>query len=559
MSYAAGMTQPGESAADFAIPATHQVSNQPPPLDDFDPLDCDPALREALAEHGQSARIEELRPLARQAGSATAREHGRLANEHPPVLHSHDRYGHRIDEVEFHPSWHWLMERAVSEGLHAAPWAPDAPAGAHLHRAAGFYLWSQAEAGHGCPISMTFASVPALRHSPELAEIYEPGLRAGSYDFGLRPAANKRGLLAGMSMTEKQGGSDVRANTTTAEPLADGSYRIVGHKWFTSAPMNDLFLTLAQTPAGLSCLLVPRVLPDGTRNAVRLRRLKDKLGNKSNASAELEYEGAIGWLIGEEGRGVRSIIDMVSMTRMDCVLGSAANMRVALSEAAHHAAHRDAFGSTLHRTPLMRAVLSDLAVESEAAIGLAMRLASAIDRGQRGDRAELDLLRLALPATKYYVCKRAPTVIGEALECLGGNGYVEESGMPRLYREAPLLSIWEGSGNVTALDTLRALHKQPDTAETLLAELDRVAGQDERYDRSLRKLREELGEPREERARALAERLVLTLQTSLLLRTAPKEVAETFLATRLDGDAHTLGATGTRSDVLLDRVTPRKD
>ncbi|SDP17955.1 putative acyl-CoA dehydrogenase [Actinopolyspora xinjiangensis] len=557
MSYAASMTLPGES--DVVSPVTHEVSNQSPPLDDFDPLDCDPALREALAEHGQSEATELLRPLARQAGSATAREHGRLANEHPPVLHSHDRYGHRIDEVEFHPSWHWLMDRAVSEGLHAAPWAPDAPEGAHLRRAAGFYLWSQAEAGHGCPISMTFAAVPALRHSPDLAEAYEPGLRATDYDFGLRPPGEKSGLLAGMSMTEKQGGSDVRANTTTAEPLADGSYRIVGHKWFTSAPMNDLFLTLANTPGGLSCLLVPRVLPDGTRNAVRLQRLKDKLGNKSNASAELEYTGAIGWLVGEEGRGVRSIIDMVSMTRMDCVLGSAANMRAALSEAAHHVAHRAAFGDTLNRTPLMRAVISDLAVESEAAVGLAMRLAAAIDRGQRGNRAELDLLRLALPATKYYVCKRAPTVIAEALECLGGNGYVEESGLPRLYREAPLLSIWEGSGNVTALDTLRALHKRPDTVEPLLAELDRAAGQDERYDHQLRRLRDELTEPRPERARALSERLVLTLQASLLLRTAPAEVAETFLTTRLDGEGHTLGATGTRSDVLLDRVTPRKD
>ncbi|NHD17821.1 MULTISPECIES: isovaleryl-CoA dehydrogenase [unclassified Actinopolyspora] len=535
---------------------THEVRNQPPPLDDFDPLACDPALREALTARGAADRVESLRPLARRAGSAEAREHGRLANAHPPVLHSHDRYGHRVDEVEFHPSWHWLMGEAVSSGLHASPWSPDAPSGEHLARAAGFYLWSQAEAGHGCPVSMTFAAVPALRHSPELAEHYEPGLRSTHYDFGVRPPEKKGGLLAGMSMTEKQGGSDVRANSTTAEPLSDGSYRVVGHKWFTSAPMNDLFLTLAQTPGGLSCLLIPRVLPDGTRNAIRLQRLKDKLGNKSNASAEIEYTGAIGWLVGEEGRGVRSIIDMVSMTRMDCVLGSAANMRIALSEASHHAAHRSAFGERLDRTPLMGAVLTELAVESEAAVALGMRLAAAADGGHRGQRAELDLLRIVLPAAKYYVCKRAPSVIAEALECLGGNGYVEESGLPRLYREAPLMSVWEGAGNVTALDTLRALHKQPEAAERLLEELDLASGRDERYDRAVRSLRAELADPQPARARRLAELLTLTVQAGLLLRDSPEEVSDTFLATRLEALGSTPGTSGVASRQLLDRVTP---
>ncbi len=556
MPYPASMTLVGDPDHTTAPVETHRVHNQPPPLEDFDPMDCDPALREALAAQGAADRVEALRPLARLAGSATAREHGRLANENPPKLRSHDRYGHRVDEVEFHPSWHWLMERAVSHGLHASPWSPEAPLGAHVERAAGFYLWSQAEAGHGCPVSMTFAAVPALRHSPELAAHYEPGLRSGEYDFGLRRAEEKSGLLAGMSMTEKQGGSDVRANSTTAEPLADGSYRIVGHKWFTSAPMNDLFLTLAHTPEGLSCLLVPRVLPDGSRNAVRLQRLKDKLGNRSNASAEIEYTGALGWLLGEPGRGVRAIIDMVSMTRMDCVLGSAAALRTALSEATHHAAHRRAFDERLDRTPLMRSVLSDLALESEAATALGMRLAAAVDRGHRGRAEETELLRLLLPAAKYYVCKRTPTAVGEALECLGGNGYVEESGMPRIYREAPLMSIWEGSGNVTALDTLRALHKQPETSRRLLEELSPVLGRDERYDEAVRLLREELSAPQPARARRLAELVTLTTQAALLLRGAPEEVSEAFLATRFGTPGLTPGSTGVGSRLLLDRVTP---
>lgn len=558
MAYPADMTLTGEQdhTVGTASAETHEVLNQPLPLAGFDPLSCDPALREALDAHGADADRESLTRLAAMTGSAEAREHARLANDNPPVLRSHDRFGHRLDEVEFHPSWHWLMRQAVDNGLHAAPWSPEAEPGAHLNRAAGFYLWSQAEAGHGCPISMTFAAVPALRHSPELAETYEPGLRSTDYDFGLRNPADKAGLLAGMSMTEKQGGSDVRANTTTAEPLGDGSYRIVGHKWFTSAPMNDLFLTLARTPGGLSCLLVPRVLPDGTRNGIRLQRLKDKLGNKSNASAELEYTGAIGWLIGEEGRGVRSIIDMVSMTRMDCVLGSAANLRIALSEAAHHVSHRSAFGSTVGDTPLMRAVISDLAVESEGATALAMRLAAAVDRGYRGETAELDLLRLVLPAAKYYVCKRTPMAVAEALECLGGNGYVEESGLPRLYREAPLMSIWEGSGNVTALDTLRALHKQPETVDPLLAELDSAHGRDARYDNAVKLLRAELSDPKPERARRLAELLALCVQGGLLLRYAPEDVSDAFLATRFEESGHTLGSTGHRSELLVRRVTP---
>ncbi|GAA2331616.1 acyl-CoA dehydrogenase family protein [Saccharopolyspora halophila] len=525
--------------------STHQVSNQPPPLSGFDPLACDPALGSALTRYA----VGDLTPLALEAGSAEAREHGRLAEENPPELRTHDRYGNRADEVEFHPSWHWLMSRATSHGLHAAPWRQGP--GAHLRRAAGFYLWSQVEAGHGCPLSMTYAAVPALRWSPELAAEFEPKLAATGYEFGLRAPQDKGALLAGMSMTEKQGGSDVRANTTTAERLSDGTYRLVGHKWFTSAPMNDVFLTLAQTANGVSCFLVPRVLPDGSRNGIRLQRLKDKLGNKSNASSEIEYTGAIGHLVGEEGRGVRCIIEMVSMTRLDCVLGAAANMRGALSEAAHHVQHRSAFGSRLADLPLMQQVLADLALESEAATTLAMRLAAAVEQ------QEDDLLRLALPATKFYVCKRAPVVVAEALECLGGNGYVEESGMPRLYREAPLMSIWEGSGNVTALDLLRALQKQPSTREAVLAELDSAAGGDPTYDAALARLRTELDSPAQERARGLAELLVLTLQASLLLRHAPTQVAEAFIATRLGTPGRTFGSTpisGART--LLDRNAP---
>jgi putative acyl-CoA dehydrogenase len=575
---------PAAAAPSRASGGTHTVHNQPPPLDGFDPLACDPALASALAFYGVSSGVPSgvaggvaggvasgvaggvasgvaggvasgvaggVAAIAALAGSGEAREHGRLANENPPRLRTHDRYGHRVDEVEFHPSWHWLLARAVGFGLHGAPWAPDAGPAAHLRRAAAFYLWSQAEAGHGCPISMTYAAVPALRSAPDLAARYEPGLRSPVYDPGLREPSGKRGLLAGMSMTEKQGGSDVRANTTSAVPCDDGCYRLTGHKWFTSAPMNDLFLTLAQAPGGLTCFLVPRVLPDGSRNGIRLMRLKDKLGNRSNASAEIEYVDAVGWRVGEEGRGVPTIIEMVSVTRLDCVLGSASGIRLALSEAAHHGAHRTAFGSRLADQPLMTAVLADLALESEAATVLAMRLAAAMDRGER------DLLRLALPAAKYYVCKRAPVAVGEALECLGGNGYVEESGMPRLYREAPLNSIWEGSGNVTALDMLRAVRRSPSSVDALLTEVD--VG-DQRLSPALSLLRTELAAPSPSRARWLAELAALCLQASLLVRMAPDAVADAFLASRLaERHANTIGtlATTAPTRALVTRITPR--
>jgi putative acyl-CoA dehydrogenase len=414
-------------------------------------------------------------------------------------------------------------------------------------RAAGFYVWGAAEAGHCCPVSMTYAVVPALRHAPGLAGQFEPLLAATEYDFGLRPPGTKRGLLAGMSMTEKQGGSDVRANTTRAVPVrgggqADGEYRLTGHKWFTSAPMGDLFMVLAQAPGGLSCFLLPRVRPDGSLNGMRLQRLKDKLGNRSNASAEVEYDEALAWLVGEEGQGVRTIIEMVNMTRLDCVLGTATGMRTGLTLAAHHAAHRSAFGRKLADQPLMAAVLADLAIESEATTMAAFRLAGAADRASRGDRQEAAFRRLALAATKYWACKRAPAHAAEALECLGGNGYVEESGMPRLYREAPLASIWEGSGNVAALDTIRALTRQPETAEAFFAELDLAAGADSRLDHAVVRLRKELADPSEARARQLAEAMAVVLQGALLVRHGDPAVADAFTASRLaDEGASFLG------------------
>jgi putative acyl-CoA dehydrogenase len=528
---------------------THAVLNQVPPLADYDVAD-DPALLAGLEREGAGWAEPDLHELGARAGAAETAEHARLANEYPPVLRTHDARGNRLDEVEFHPSWHVLLGTAVQAGLHAAPWADPRP-GAQVARAAGFYVWSQAEAGHGCPVSMTYAVVPALRHAPDLARRFEPRLTSRVYDFGLRPPATKAGLLAGMAMTEKQGGSDVRAGTTRAEPVpgaADGVHVITGHKWFCSAPMSDLFLILAQAPAGLTCFLLPRVLPDDSRNAMRLQRLKDKLGNRSNASAEVEFDGALAWPVGEPGRGVRTIIDMVSATRLDCVLGSAAGMRRGCVTAVHYATRRQAFGKDLVAQPLMSAVLADLALEAEAATTLAIRLAGAAGRAAAGDAAEAALLRVTLPAAKHWICKRAPLHAAEALECLGGNGYVEDSGMPRLYREAPLNSIWEGSGNVTALDLLRALRRQPGAADTLLAEVGRAAGADRRLDAAAGRLSAALaavaGQPGPDAqyaARRLAGMVTVTLQAALLVRHAPAAVADAFCASRLGGGAESLG------------------
>ncbi|MFD4255239.1 MULTISPECIES: acyl-CoA dehydrogenase family protein [Amycolatopsis] len=513
------------------MPDTHEVLNQVPPLVDYDVAE-DAALLDGLRREGAAWAEDEVHELGRLAGSARGQEWGRVANENPPKLHTHDRYGNRVDEVEFHPYWHELMTVAVGHGLHATPWR-DNREGAHVARAAKVLVWNQAEGGHICPISMTYAAVPTLRHNPDLAATYEPLLAATEYDYGLRVPATKRGLIAGMSMTEKQGGSDVRANTTTAQPAGDGTYVLTGHKWFTSAPMSDMFLTLAQAPGGLSCFMLPRVLPDGSRNRIFFQRLKDKLGNKSNASSEIEYDGAVGWLVGEEGRGVPTIIEMVNNTRLDCVLGSTSLMRQGVVQAVHHARHRKAFGANLVDQPAMANVLADLVVESEAATTVALRLA-----GATANPDQQAFRRLALAVTKYWVCKRGPAHTAEALECLGGNGYVEDSGMPRLYREAPLLSIWEGSGNVAALDSLRAMGKQPESVEAFFAELDLAAGADARLDDAIARVRKELSdlEDLQYRARRLAEMMALVLQGSLLVRFAPAAVADAFCASRLGGD-----------------------
>jgi putative acyl-CoA dehydrogenase len=539
--------------------STHSVTNQPPPLVGYDVAAGDAALLEGLRREGAGWDESELHGLGALAGSEEAIAWGFEANRHPPELRTHDRYGHRIDEVAFHPSWHRLMEVAASHGLHAAPWRDPRP-GAHVARAARFYVWSQVESGHGCPISMTYASIPVLRKNDVLATRFEATFAAPVYEPVLRALEQKRGALCGMAMTEKQGGSDVRANTTRAEPLAGDAYALTGHKWFCSAPMCDAFIVLAQAPGGLTCFFLPRVLPDGTRNGLRLQRLKDKLGNRSNASAEIELDGAFGLRIGEEGRGVATIIAMVAHTRLDCIVGTAALMRQAFVQAAHHARHRAAFGALLVDQPLMRNVLADLALESEAATALMLRLAGSIDRSS--DEREAAFGRIGIALGKYWICKRGPSHTGEALECLGGNGYVEESIMPRLYREAPVNSIWEGSGNVNALDLLRALASRPAALDAYLAEIALARGADARLDRAASEVRDAFavdGETREGQARRIVERMALVLQGSLLVRHAPPAVADAFCAARLGGEGgHAFGTlpSGVDTRTIVDRAWP---
>jgi len=539
---------------------THQVTNQVPPLVDYDAANYPPIL-EALRREGAHAALDDLHRVGRLAGGAEAQRWGDLAEAHPPVLHTHDRYGHRIDEVDYDPAYHQLMSTAVELGLHGAPWADPDPH-AHLVRAAKTAVWGQVDAGHGCPISMTYAVVPALRHNLELALQYEPLLTARVYDPTARPPLTKPGLTAGMSMTEKQGGSDVRAGTPRAVPQSDGTYLLTGHKWFTSAPMSDIFLVLAQAPRGLTCFLLPRVLPDGTRNAMFLQRLKDKLGNRSNASSEVEYDEAVAWRVGDEGRGVPTIIEMVNMTRLDCTIGTATGMRVGVTQAAHHAVHRSAFDAHLIDQPLMRNVLADLAVESEAATTVALWLAALTDRAGAGDPEAATLRRIALAVSKYYVCKRGPIHAAEALECLGGNGYVEESRMPRLYREAPLLSVWEGSGNVAALDVLRAMARRPETVEAFFDELDDNTGADARLDAAVAALKASFAdvESLQHRARRVVGDMALALQGALLVRTGHPAVADAFCATRLGGDWGTVfGTLPTGLDLapIIERATPK--
>jgi putative acyl-CoA dehydrogenase len=541
---------------------THDVLNQPPPLEGYDVFAADAALVEATEREGAGWAVEDLTALGRLAGSPEAIAWGFEANRHTPELHTHDRFGNRVDEVAYHPAYHELMQVAVGHGLAGAPWGVDRP-GAHVARAAGFVTWSQVDPGHFCPVSMTYSVVPALRHAPDLAGEWEPRLVARAYDPRNVPAPQKPGVLAGMGMTEKQGGSDVRANTTRAEPAGDGSWLLTGHKWFCSAPMCDVFLMLAQAPQGLSCYLVPRWLPDGERNAgFRLQRLKDKLGNRSNASSEIELDRAVAWPVGEEGRGVRTIIDMVGHTRLDCVLGATSTVRQATAQALHHAAHRSAFGKALVDQPLMRVVLADLAVESEANTLTALRLARAFDDAARPDEGADAFRRVACPVAKYWVCKRQPTVVGEALECLGGNGYVEESIMPRLFRESPLNGLWEGSGNVICLDVLRALAREPQALDAFLAELDAAAGADRHLDAAVARVRTELGDSEgiEARARRVVEAMALALQGSLLVRFGHPAVADAFCASRLAGDEGlALGTLPPTVDVgtIIERAQPK--
>ena len=529
-----------------------RAHNQPPPLEGYDLYGENRPLVEAVAREGAGWADESLRALGTRLGGEPL-ELGRLANENPPRLRTHDSFGERIDEVEFHPAWHALLGLAVEHGLHASPWRQPRP-GAHVARAAAFMTLAEVEAGVGCPLSMTFAAVPALRAEPALLDEWAPLLTSMVYDPGLRPAANKAGALCGMAMTERQGGSDVRANETLARPAGDIEATLHGHKWFCSAPMCDAFFVLAQSPGGLTCYLLPRVLPDGERNAFHIDRLKDKLGNRSNASAEIRLEGAWARRVGEEGRGVATIIEMVVHTRLDCVLGSTGLIRRAVAEATHHAAHRTAFGHPLVEQPLMENVLADLCIDSEAATLLALRLARAYDEDDVAFR------RLATTVAKYWVCKSTPPLVAEALECIGGNGYVEESVLPRLYRESPLNSVWEGPANVQALDVLRALQRKPESAEAVLREIELAAGLDSRLDTSVAALRAELADPDDWGARRLVERLALCLAGSLLVRDGSPAVAEAFCATRLGRDGGRSYGTlprGVDASPIVERHRPR--
>jgi putative acyl-CoA dehydrogenase len=537
---------------------THEVFNQPPPLEDYDLYGTDPVLADAVAREGGAWADEDLHAFGRLAGSAETYALGARANTHEPVLRTHDRVGHRIDEVDFDPAWHRLMELSVGNGLHSLPFEKPAGEGARVARDAKFSMISQVEAGHGCPISMTTSVVPALRAAPGLSAQWEPTILARTYDPRLAPIADKRGALFGMGMTEKQGGSDVRANTTTASPTADGdAYLLTGHKWFTSAPMCDAFLVLAQAPGGLTCFLLPRVLDDGTRNTLRLQRLKDKLGNRSNASSEIEMDDTVAFRVGDEGRGVPTIIEMVNHTRLDCVVGSTGLMRQAVAQAAWHTHHRTAFGGRLLDKPLMQNVLADLEIEVEAATLLMMRLSGAFDRAA-ADPAEAALVRLGTPVAKYWVTKRCTSVVREAMECLGGNGYVEESILPRLYRESPVNAIWEGSGNVIALDVIRALARTPQAATALLDDIDLGRGASAALDAEIDDLRHDIGDitDPEAAARSLVERLALSWTASLLLRHGDEAVADAWIAGRIEGRSGQLFGT-LPAGLALDRVANR--
>jgi putative acyl-CoA dehydrogenase len=507
-----------------------EVQNQPPPLEPYNVFSSDRALREAVTREAAGWADGELSALGATFGRPETIQLGFDANKFTPQLRTLDRYGHRIDEVDFHPAWHELLGLALKAGLHSSPWV-EPKAGAHVARAAGTYMLGQIESGVYCPVAMTYGSVPTLRHAPAIAAEWLPRIFSREYDSRFRPARLKSAVLIGMGMTENQGGSDLRTNTTRAEPAGDGTHHLYGHKWFMSAPMCDAFLVLAQSPKGLSCFLMPRWTPEGERNGIQIVRLKDKLGNRSNASSEVEFGGAYAQLIGEEGRGIPTIIEMGNYTRLDCCIGSSALMRQAVAQAIHHAQHRTAFQKKLIDQPLMANVLADLAIESEAALVLTMRLARAYDEDDEAARA---IRRVLTPAAKFWICKRTPFVTYEAMEVLGGSGYIEECIMPRLYREAPVNSIWEGSGNVMCLDVLRAMARAPNFPDILRSEL----ADDARLKAFVDRLLKRLSAPDrndESQARALVRELVLALQAALLIKHAPAAVADAFCASRLDG------------------------
>jgi putative acyl-CoA dehydrogenase len=538
---------------------THKVTNQPPPLGDFNAYDSDPAMREAVHREGAGWADRNIADLGAAAGSERVRELGHAANRYLPELVTHDRFGRRIDEVAFHPAWHELMALGFAHRVPSIAWT-ERRRGSHVAHAAMQYVLTQAEAGVCCPMAMAYAAIPTLRRHPSLAAEWEPRLLSAEYDPRSIPAAEKAGATIGMAMTEKQGGSDVRANTTLAEPAGGGAdeFVLTGHKWFCSAPMSDAFFTLAQTAHGLSCFFVPRWRPDGTRNAFQIQRLKDKLGNRSNASAEIEYHETYGILVGEEGRGVATIIDMVQLTRLDATVAPAGMMRQAVVMAVHHASHRSAFQRRLVDQPLMRQVLADMALESEAATALAMRAAGAVDAAAQNEAAR-PLARTLVATAKYWVNKRLPNLVYEAMECHGGAGYVEDSALARLYREAPLNSIWEGSGNVICLDVLRALRREAGAADAFLDEIEAARGGDRRLDLALDRVREMMAadQTAEEKARRLVETMAVTLQGALLVRHAPPDIANAFCASRLAGEGgHTYGtlAPGSAVDTIIARA-----
>ncbi|HVZ91508.1 MAG TPA: acyl-CoA dehydrogenase family protein [Rhizomicrobium sp.] len=537
---------------------THDVTNQPPPFEDVDLFNSDISLKEAVARAGAAVHAGRLSDFGRRAGSAEVAEWAMQANRNPPQLKTFDRYGRRIDEVDFHPAYHELMAMGLGAGYASCAWS-GATAGHALHAAIEF-LMAQAEPGVCCPMTMTYAALAALRHQPALFDVWKPRVLSTVYDPSSRPAADKKGVTIGMAMTEKQGGSDVRANTTRAERNADGSYTLTGHKWFCSAPMCDAFLTLAYAEGGLTCFLAPRWRPDGERTGIEIVRLKDKLGDRANASSEIEYHGAWAEIVGEEGRGVRTIIEMVHHTRLDCVVAPAAYMRQALANALWHAAHRTAFQKKLIDQPLMRSVLADLAIESEAATALAFRIAQSFD-DSAADATAAAFSRIATPVGKYWVNKRVVNFVYEAMEVHGGAGYVEENVMPRLYRQAPLNSIWEGSGNVICLDVLRAMAREPESVAALIGEIEQARGADARLDAWTASLKDMLAAPHGEAdARLLVERMALALQASLLVRHAPPALADAFCAARLsDRPGLAYGALDRRidADAIIERATPQ--